>query len=57
MISIKIEEIAGDNGVKFTVDNLDTATDAEKEALSEMLGGLKDSEEQTIQQPESDNGD
>ena len=40
MINIKIEEIAGDNSVHFTFDNIDTSTDAEKEALISMMEGL-----------------
>ena len=40
MISVKIEEIAGGNDIKFTFDNLDTATDAEKEAFISMMEGL-----------------
>lgn len=40
MIIVKIEEIAGGNDVKFTFDNLDTATDAEKEAFISMMEGL-----------------
>ena len=28
MIIVKIEEIAGDNSVHFTFDNIDTSTDA-----------------------------
>ena len=40
MIIVKIEEIAGDNSVHFTFDNIDTSTDAEKEALISMMEGL-----------------
>lgn len=40
MIIVKIEEISGGNDVKFTFDNLDTATDAEKEAFISMMEGL-----------------
>lgn len=40
MIIVKIEEIAGDNSVHFTFDNIDTSTDAEKAALISMMEGL-----------------